>query len=375
MTTIQEIHIYLHTRKMDGTVSNPRMTWYKKEAVFVQIISSDNRSGWGECWTFDESAAALIAFLKTEIAPKVVGHPTDAIKTIWQTIWGTTVLSGRHGITAAALSGIDIALWDLAGKASDKSIAEMIGNANPSIPVYASSGLYKKKQTPKDLGEELAGHVKGGHTVVKMKTGALSFEQDLDRLYAARAAIGPKTTLILDAVYGMNKERVNRWRPHWKKTGVSAVQAPFPAQDWDAMVWLNRDLGIPVIAFEAESRLEIFRALLDRGALGIIQFSCIAVGGITASLKLLELAQQYSVPVTLQCSSTFFAEAVAMQLAACSGRIVHIELHQFHTTFHDIAPPSAITPIDGHIKRLEGSGVGFTPPIKQLVKLASIGQA
>ncbi len=117
------------------------------------------------------------------------------------------------------------------------------------------------------------------------------------------------------------------------------------------MVWLNQDIGIPVIAFEAESRLEIFRALLDRGTLGIIQFSCIAVGGISASLKLLELAQQYSGPVTLQCSSTFFAEAVTMQLAACSDRIVHIELHQFHTTFYDLAPSSRITPTKGRVKR------------------------
>jgi L-alanine-DL-glutamate epimerase-like enolase superfamily enzyme len=372
MTTIQEINIYLHTRTMDGTVSNPRMTWYKKQAVFVQIISNDKHSGWGECWTFDESASALIEFLKTEIAPKVIGHPTDAINTIWRTIWRSTALSGRHGITAAALSGIDIALWDLAGKVSGKSISEMIGNTNPSIPVYASSGLYKKNQTPKDLGDELAAHVKGGHNIVKMKTGALSFENDLDRLYAARTAIGPETTLILDAVYGMNKELVNRWLPHWKKVGVCAVQAPFPAEDWDTMVWLNQDLGIPVIAFEAESRLEIFRALLERGALGIVQFSCIAVGGVTATLKLLKLARQYSVPVTLQCSSTFFAEAVAMQLAACSEQIVHVELHQFHTTFYDIAPPSSITPIQGRVKRPEDSGVGFTPPMAQLIKRASI---
>lgn len=165
---------------------------------------------------------------------------------------------------------------------------------------------------------------------------------------------------------------INRWLSHWKKAGVSAVQAPFLAEDWDAMVWLNQDVGIPVMAFEAESRLEIFRALLDRGALGIVQFSCIAVGGLTASLKLLALAKQYSVPVTLQCSSTFFAEAVAMQLAASFEQIVHVELHQFHTTFYEIAPSSAITPIQGCVKIPEGSGVGFTPPISKLIKQASI---
>ena len=279
MATIREINIYLHTRKMDGTASNPRMTWYQKQAVFVQVVSSDTLCGWGECWTFDESASALVEFLKTEIAPMVVGQPTAAINEIWSAIWATTMLSGRHGITASALSGIDIALWDIAGKKAGKSISAMIGNAGESIPVYASSGLYKKHQTPEDLGKELAGHVSEGHTCVKMKTGALSFESDLERLYAARAAIGPDTTLILDAVYGMNTALVNQWLSHWKAVKAFGIQAPFPAEDWDAMVWLNRDIRIPVIAFEAESRLEIFRSLLEKGALGMLQFSCIALGG------------------------------------------------------------------------------------------------
>ncbi|MFT5699872.1 MAG: D-galactarolactone cycloisomerase [Desulforhopalus sp.] len=372
MNTIREINIYLHNREMDGTASNPRMTWYKKQAVFVQLICSDDLFGWGECWTFDESAAALVEFLKTEIVPKVIGQPTDAINAIWNAIWGSTVLSGRHGITASALSGIDIALWDIAGKTSDKPISALIGEFNRSIPVYASSGLYKKNQSAKDLGYELASHVGCGHNIVKMKTGALSFERDLERLYAVRTAIGPETTLILDAVYGMNRELVSKWHPHWKEVAVAAIQAPFPADDWDSMVWLNQDIGIPVIAFEAESRIEIFRALMERGALGIMQFSCIAVGGITASLKLIELARVNSVPVTLQCSSTFFAEAVAMQLAACCKEIIHIELHQFHTTFYDMAPASSISPTNGYVKLPEGYGVGFTPPVDQLVKLARL---
>ncbi len=372
MITIQEINIYLHVRHMDGTASNPRMTWYKKEAVFVELVCSDNLTGWGECWTFDESAAALVEFLKTEIAPKVVGQPADAIDTIWYSIWKTTALSGRHGITAAALSGVDIALWDIAGKRSGKPISALIGDADPLVPVYASSGLYKKNQTAKDLGDELAGHVTCGHKIVKMKTGALSFESDIERLYAARDAIGPATTLIIDAVYGMNRDLVNRWLPHWKKVGVSAIQAPFPAEDWDSMVWLNRDIGIPVIAFEAENRLEIFRSLLGRGALGILQFSCIAVGGITGALNLFTLSRQYDVPVTLQCSSTFFAEAVAMQLAACCKAVVHVELHQFHTTFYDFAPQESIMPANGFVKLPDGNGVGFAPDMEQLVKLASI---
>lgn len=355
---------------MDGTTSNPRMTWYKKEAVFVQLICSDDLSGWGECWTFDESAVALVAFLRTEIVPQVIGQPANAIDTIWNAIWGSTVLSGRHGITASALSGIDIALWDIAGKTSEKPISALISNFNRSVPVYASSGLYKKDQSAKDLGDELASHVGEGHNTVKMKTGALSFERDLERLYAARTAIGRDTTLILDAVYGMNRELVSKWLPHWKEAAVAAIQAPFPADDWDSMVWLNQKIGIPVIAFEAESRFEIFRALLERGALGIMQFSCIAVGGISATLKLIELARVNSVPVTLQCSSTFFAEAVAMQLAACCKNIVHVELHQFHTTFYDVVPAGSIVPAKGCVKIPTGNGVGFTPPVEQMVKVS-----
>ena len=374
MRTIKKVNIYLHVRELDGTAYNPKMVWHKKQAVFVEIVDSSNLSGWGECWTFDNSNQALIEYLKSEISPKVIGKPINSITEIWNSIWSTNALSGRSGISATALSAIDIALWDLNAKASKTSIADLINKSIRPVPVYASGGLYKKDQTPEALAKELADYVSNGHTIVKMKTGALAFKDDLERLRAARKAIGDETLLIIDAVYSLDKEKAEHWLPYWEESRVSIIQAPFSPDDWESMQWLNERTNLSVMAYEAESRFEIFRSLLKMNALGIMQFSCIAAGGITGSLKLIELAKEYSIPVSLQCSSTFFAEAVAMQIAASCNNIIHVELHQFHTSFYDLAPKESIYPNmqPGFTQLPSGFGVGFEPPINQIKIVATV---
>lgn len=362
--TIREVNIHIAEKDLGSRFYNPRILWHRKQYVFIEIIAVDGTVGWGECWTFDQSADALVRFLQTEIRPGLLGRATTSIKDIWQDLWSDTVLSGRHGMAAAAISGVDCALWDIAAKRKGQSVSDLIApdQSRQAVPVYASGGLYRKDGGCQELAKEMSTHVANGFHCVKMKIGALEFEQDLERVQTVRRAIGPNTRLIIDAVYSLDKEKAKRWLPHWQDQGVTAVQAPFPQRDWDEMRWLNQDAGIPVMVFEAENRYAVFRALLEIDAIGVMQFSPIAVGGISAALSLVSLAEKYGCDTSLQCSSSWLAEKIALHIGGACRSVCHVELHTFHQYLFDRAGADEHALKDGCHILGDASGLGFDVP-------------
>ncbi len=361
---IEQVQIHVSEVALGGKFYNPRILWTRKQSVFIEVSTSNGLTGWGECWTFDRSADALVRFLQTEIKPQLIGRDATLVEEIWHDLFSDTVLSGRHGMAAAAMSGVDCALWDIAAQVKKQSLGALIARDGVAraVPVYASGGLYLKDGTIDDLQAEMRGYVAAGYSSVKMKFGAKPFEHDLERMRAVREAIGPDTGLIVDAVYSLDRTKAERWLPEWQDLGIEAVQAPFPSRDWDAMQWLNDDVGIPVMVFEAESRYVVFRALLERKAIGVMQFSPIAVGGVTASLALIDLAQNFGKPVSLQCSSTWLAEMIALQIGAARPEVKHVEIHGFHRMLFTDGDPRHQTLKSGCIDLAGSIGTGFQVP-------------
>ncbi|MFT2112081.1 mandelate racemase/muconate lactonizing enzyme family protein [Marinomonas sp. 2405UD68-3] len=364
---IRKFNIYLGESKFDGSASNPRIVWHRKQAVLIQLIDDLGNIGWGECWTFDLSADALIRFIQTEIKSMVLGAQIDSIEDFSQFLLSGSVLSGRHGMLSAAVSGVNCALWDMHSKTLGCPLYQTLNSSikRPIIPVYASGGLYQKDDSPESLGAVVEGYVNQGFETVKMKFGGRSFDEDVARVSHVRKMVGPNVSIILDAVYSLDKDKASQWLPYWKNWNIQAIQAPFKAHDWEAMSWLNNH--IPVMVFEAESRYEVFRALLQQNAIGILQFSPIAVGGINASLNMIELAKEFGKNVSLQCSSTWLAELISMHLAGACDNIEHVEYHQFHRMMFDFADPSYKKIQSGKIALLNNSGLGFEPPLELLI--------
>ena len=374
--SITDFRIYLAEAKFDGQASNPKMTWWRKQAVLIQLTDTEGFSGWGECWTFDQSADALVRFIQTELRGHLLGQDVESIAETCSRLYSDAVLSGRHGILSAALSGINCALWDIKSKRIGLPLWQVFGKqldgeALRAVPVYASGGLYMRGDDPQILQAVVSGYVEQGFRTVKMKFGGKEFEDDLDRISEVRRGIGQNINLILDAVYSLDRQKAERWLPYWKDLGVQAVQAPFDASDWESMIWLNQDCGMPVMAFEAETRYEIFRALLQAGAIGIMQFSPVAVGGIDASRRFIDLAAEHGKMVSLQCSSTWMAELIAMHLAGASDNVEHVEYHQFHRLMFDLAEPTYTRLVDGNVILSSTPGLGLAPPLDRLRDVTS----
>jgi L-alanine-DL-glutamate epimerase-like enolase superfamily enzyme len=280
-------------------------------------------------------------------------------------------LRARQGIAASALSGIDIALWDIAGKLAGRPVWKLLGGCHERVAVYASGGLYGDTKSADDLGTEMAGYVARGFTDVKMKVGALSRAEDLARVEAARCAVGPGGRIIVDALSGKSVDEARQlWRA-LESTSPYGMQAPVDAEDIDGMAALVA-AGVPVIGLEAEYRMDAFQRLLERRAVSLLQFNVTCCGGISRALRIVALAETFKVPVTLQCASTALTEVASCHVATARAAVESVELHQVHDLLRTHVPAELAQVEAGKVRLPEVPGLGIDVPDDALTLEATI---
>ena len=161
----------------------------------------------------------------------------------------TTQLSSRSGIVGAAWSALDIALWDLIGKAAGRR-STGCSAAPRSVCPYASAGLYGEGKTPDDLAAELKGYVDQGFTAVKMKVGGAPLAEDVARVAAAREAIGPNVQLMVDALYNLSPPEAIRFARAIERYDIHFFEAPVSAYDVAGQARVHAHSPIPVCGNE-----------------------------------------------------------------------------------------------------------------------------
>src|SRR5262245_24948730 len=181
------------------------------ELILVEVRTDADIIGIGEISSGPQS---VVCKLLGEVAPLLRGLDPLAIEAIWSKLFSITCprpggIGGWDGLPPplarnqrpqfmAALAGIDIALWDLAGKAAGKPVFRLLGGSRTDVHTYATGGFYAEGAPMLACAEELAGYVAKGFKAVKLKTGALSLENEVARARAVRQAIGPGVDLMLD---------------------------------------------------------------------------------------------------------------------------------------------------------------------------------
>lgn len=142
MSTICDIKISSHLNDLGGKIWNSSIRWTKKHAVFVELMDDAGRTGVGECWCFDAAPDALVAFIRTEVLPDFLGHNLADVLELSNRMRKKATLTARHGILSSALSGFDIAVWDLQAKQADLALWKYLNGAGTgTVPLYASGGL------------------------------------------------------------------------------------------------------------------------------------------------------------------------------------------------------------------------------------------
>ncbi|MDA9728218.1 L-rhamnonate dehydratase [Candidatus Pelagibacter sp.] len=268
------------------------------EWLICEIETDDGHIGIGNAALAPQLVKKTIdEYLK----PLVIGEDPFDYAYIWEKMYRRTNAWGRRGLGMIAISAIDIAIWDVLGKLTNKPVFKLLGGrTKKKIPVYASK-LYS--QPIKDLQKEAEKYKKQGFKMFKMrfgwgpKDGPEGMRKNIELVEAVREVIGDDADLMLECYMGWNLDYSKRMIPKLVKFNPRWLEEPVIADDIHGYAELNNMNAIPISGGEHEFNLFGFKQLLDLKAVSYIQYDNNRVGGFTIAQKINALAEAYQVPV------------------------------------------------------------------------------
>jgi L-lyxonate dehydratase len=266
--------------------------------LIVEVFTADGHVGIGNAALAPPISKQIIdLYLK----PILVGADPWDIEFLWQHMYRKTMAFGRKGITLAAISAVDIALWDILGKSAKQPVYRLLGGrTKPRIPVYASR-LYSTALN--ELAEEATRYKDEGYNAMKLRfgwgpaDGAAGMQRNLDLVRTVRNAVGDEIDVMADAYMGWTLDYAKRMLPLLEPYHLRWLEEPVIPDDIHGYAELKSYARIPIAGGEHEFTSYGFRDLLEARALDYIQFDTNRVGGITQARKIAALAEAYSVPV------------------------------------------------------------------------------
>jgi L-alanine-DL-glutamate epimerase-like enolase superfamily enzyme len=334
----------------------------------VEVETNDGLVGIGNVALAPRIAKQII---DQYLAPLVIGQDPFDYEYLWQRMYRSTLAWGRKGVAMAAISAIDIALWDLMGKATGRPVFKLLGGrTKEKIPCYASK-LYRTDLA--DMQREAQSYLDQGFSAMKMrfgygpKDGPAGVRKNLDSVAAVREVIGYDVDLMLECYMGWNLEYAKRILPKLERYEPRWLEEPVIADDIDGYAELNQLTSIPISGGEHEFTSHGFRQLLDKRAVSVIQYDTNRVGGITAAHKVNALAEAYSVPVIPHAGQMHNYHLTMSTLASPMSEFfpvhdVEVGNELFYYIFEgDPAPQNGFLDLDDH-----KPGLGLTLSEKYL---------
>jgi D-galactarolactone cycloisomerase len=332
----------------------------------VEVETDDGIVGWGEC--YGPSAVAK-SFIDTQLGPRVIGLDPFDVEVIWESLYNRIKDYGQTGMAIAAISGIDIALWDIVGKACGKPVHKLIGGAfRTEVTAYAT-GLYftDMNRLTEEAVDEAEGYVKEGFKAIKMKIGLGSIARDTARIAAVRKAIGNDIRLMVDANHCFSVPAAIRLGRKLEELDIEWFEEPISPEDVDGYVEVTRALDIAVAGGENDFTRWGFRDKIVRKAMDIVQPDVCAAGGITECKKIAAMATAHGVECVPHAWGSAVGLAATLQfLAAIPDQPPSLfpsppllEFEQEENPFRDHLALEPIRQRDGIVKIPDGPGLGI----------------
>ena len=266
--------------------------------LIVEIFTDDGHVGIGNAALAPQVTKQTIdLYLK----PLLIGQNPWDTEFLWQHMYRKTMAFGRKGIGMAAISAVDIALWDLMGKSAKQPVFRLLGGRTKAkIPVYASR-LYSGKL--KELAAEAKRYRNEGFAAMKLRfgwgpaDGAAGMQRNVELVRTVRETVGEEIDVMADAYMGWTLDYAKRMLPLLEPFHLRWLEEPVIPDDTHGYAELKSYGRIPIAGGEHEFTIYGFRELLEARAVDYIQFDTNRVGGITQARKIAALAEAHSVPV------------------------------------------------------------------------------
>ena len=331
----------------------------KKDAVLVKVTTAGGLVGWGE--SHHARAPSTIAKLvETTLKMLVVGEDAANVQGIWQKIYVKQLASHGLGAGAAmAMSGIDMALWDIRGKATGWPLYKLLGGTARPIPAYAG-GISLGFQDPASLVEEARLHVAAGYKALKLRLGD-NPKDDLARVEAIRKSFGDDLVILSDANTGYTLADARAVMPGLDANQVAWLEEPFPAHDYRSYHEAKAFGRVPLAAGENHYTRFEFSRLIEERDVAILQPDLSKTGGITEFMKIAAMASAYKLPVHPHTSMTGLNMAASIHVLAALDHPGYFEGDvSINNLFRDVlvSEPYRVDS-DGCVRPLEGPGLGL----------------
>ena len=266
--------------------------------LVVEIFTDDGLVGIGNAALAPQVTKQTIDLY---LAPLLMGTNPWDVEFLWQQMYRKTMPFGRKGIGMAAISAVDIALWDLLGKSANQPVFRLLGGRTKArIPVYASR-LYATDLN--ELAAEAKRYKDDGYKAMKLRfgwgptDGAAGMQRNVELVRTVRETVGNEIDVMADAYMGWNLDYAKRMLPLLEPFQLRWLEEPVIPDEIHGYAELKSYGRIPIAGGEHEFTLHGFRDLLEARAVDYIQFDTNRVGGITQARKISALAEAYGVPV------------------------------------------------------------------------------
>jgi L-alanine-DL-glutamate epimerase-like enolase superfamily enzyme len=269
----------------------------KRDTVVVKVTTADGITGWGESYN-GRAPLAIAATVNTTLRDLFTGRDAWSATAIWE-VFERRVLAnhGTCGGCVCAMSGIDMALWDLKGKALGLPLYRLLGGVSRPVPAYAG-GFALGYASPGAVADEALSQVAAGYRAVKLRLGD-SVDRDMERAHALRSALAADVALLADANCRYSVSDVRTVLPVLASVGAGWLEEPFPPyadRSWRDAAGLCGSV-LPLAAGEnCYTRYE-FQRLIDAGNVGVLQPDLSRCGGVTEAVRIAALASAAGLPV------------------------------------------------------------------------------
>lgn len=343
------------------------------DSTLVRIETASGLVGYGEAKASVGSAAScgsVVAMINETLRPMLIGQDARDISRLWELMYSGVRAHyafetgrsfpelDRRGTRISAISGIDLALWDLKGRELNVPVYQLLGGRfRETVPGYASGGWADARGIGRQLQETIAPN---GFNAVKMRVGAMdgAVANSIARVKAAREALGPDVRLMVDAHGTWDTRTALRFCRSVEQCELSWLEEPVSNDDLRGLKEIHDATDIPIAAGESLSTRFEFRDMIDAGAVDILQPDPAIAGGITEVTRIAAYASSHQLTLAPHLWGSALLFAAGLHLAAALPNVITLEYSMgFNPMLRELtSQPFQIT--DGQVQIPDGAGLG-----------------
>ncbi len=375
---IDKVELYIVRQELGNQKFSYSQAWYSARTMLLaQITTSDGIVGWGEAFG---NPYVNKAILEQVYIPMIIGMDPLDRDVIWRKLYNSLRDHGQKGTVIEAISAIDLALWDIAGKAFNVPAYQLMGGAARDEVIPYATGFYRTETDEKDyLLKEAEKYLEQGFKGMKIKVG-FGINDDAKLIHDIRRLAGDDIALMIDANHAYNACDASALADRIRDCDITWFEEPVPPEDLDGYCEVKSKTHIPIAGGEAEFTRYGFYRLLAVRAVDIVQPDCCVTGGLSEFKYIATLANIHNI----RCCPHIWGSAIALQAGinaafyvpdypdSLTSAPVWLEYDRTPNIFREELNLLPLEIVDGRLKRQNRPGLGVEPD-KELIRKYLVG--